>query len=283
LAIARRRWTLAGGALRLGSPGRGRRLVIGGVRLRAALSDDGGKLAVPGTVAGREVIRIWDLDSATDTSLGVDGVLQPTATNNGIVLDFTPDGGLLAADGSTLTRWNLESGEHVVLGEAVGEFGANRDDSILVSRVAMDGSVDDRAAVRNLRTGDEILLDSHGIGVLAVALDPTGQVVVTAGRDGFVRVGKATGEPPHHIMSNQNGVLALAVSPDGRWIASGGADGSVRIWPMPDVEEPPLLTLPAREFLASLKERTNLRVVGVVGGEPPGRAVRAVGDSLTWE
>ena len=56
--------------------------------------------------------------------------------------------------------------------------------------------------------------------------------------------------------------MSVAVSPDGRWIASGsGHDEAIHLWPMPDVSEPPLHTLPLEELIARLKAVTNLRTV----------------------
>jgi hypothetical protein len=55
-------------------------------------------------------------------------------------------------------------------------------------------------------------------------------------------------------------VSGLAISPDGRSIASS-TDESISIWPMPDVTQPPLHTLPHDALLAKLDALTNLRVV----------------------
>ena len=46
-----------------------------------------------------------------------------------------------------------------------------------------------------------------------------------------------------------------------RWIASGGSDGTLRLWPMPDLDKPPLHVWPLDELLAKLKSLTNVRAV----------------------
>jgi WD40 repeat protein len=52
-----------------------------------------------------------------------------------------------------------------------------------------------------------------------------------------------------------------AISPNLKWVASAGEDNTLRLWPMPDLDQPPLHTLPHDELLAKLRPLTNLRAV----------------------
>jgi WD40 repeat protein len=63
------------------------------------------------------------------------------------------------------------------------------------------------------------------------------------------------------MFGHEKGVFGLAISPDGRRLVSVGEDGSTRLWPMPDLNKPPLHTLPHDELIAKLKSLTNLRAV----------------------
>ena len=94
-----------------------------------------------------------------------------------------------------------------------------------------------------------------------IALDPGGKVAVTGDNDGVIRVGLITDGEPHLLMGHQGAIEYVAVSPDLRWVASVGADSTLRLWPMPDLDKPPLHTLPQGELIAKLKSLTNLRAV----------------------
>ena len=96
---------------------------------------------------------------------------------------------------------------------------------------------------------------------MAVAVDGSGTVAAASDQDGIVRVGRLADERTHLLVGHQGPIDSVAVSPDGRWIASSGEDETLRLWPVPDLERPPLHTLPHDELLATLRSLTNLRVV----------------------
>ena len=115
----------------------------------------------------------------------------------------------------------------------------------------------------DLVTNSSRRIDTHGTSVWqgSVAIDPSGEIIVTGDTEGVVRVGRATGEEPHLLIGGHDGTVWSAdISPDGKWIASA-SDTSIRLWPTPDMTKPPLHTLPYDELIAKLDALTNLRAV----------------------
>jgi WD40 repeat protein len=145
----------------------------------------------------------------------------------------------------------------------VGQFAVTEDERriVLVDMTEWSFGADGQAVVLDLESGAASRLDNHGDLVWSVAIDPSGTMVVTGGKDGAVRAGPISGGQPHLLLGHRGRVWSLAIDPLGRWIASGSEDTTVRLWPMPDLSEPPLHTLPREELVAKLKTLTNLRVV----------------------
>ncbi len=73
--------------------------------------------------------------------------------------------------------------------------------------------------------------EGHADGVLAVAFDPGGTRVASAGSDGVVKVwDRRALREILTLPAHSAAVTAVAFSPDGKYLASGSADGAVRVW-----------------------------------------------------
>ncbi len=224
-----------------------------------ALSPDG-QLAAAANAAWTPSLRhisVWDVASGEQITVLAQGESAEFANPQ-----FVGDGHLMALDRSGLRRWNIESGESELLykGSIIG-YAASADGRRVLLKEAPTADETESAIFVNLDTGAKTPLASRGDRIGAVSLDAAGEIAVTGGPDGTIRVGSVTGEEPHLLLGHEHAVTALAVDPLGRWIASGSMDTTVRLWPMPDLSKPPLHTLPHDELIAKLKTLTNLRVV----------------------
>jgi WD40 repeat protein len=215
------------------------------------------------------LIELWDLQSGEVRTLdprsnGEECGQQPILRSAVFDVEFTSDGRLLSAGRSGLRLWELGDGTNTLLRPCMGGpdtlpfLGGSREDRYLllerdhVQRTSL-------LSFHDLRARESWELTSHGNAVWSVALDPSGQIAVTGGYDGLVRVGGVSDEEPHLLYGHDLEVTSVAVSPDGQWIASASQDGTIRLWPMP--EGRPFHTLPYDEILGRLRSFTNLRVV----------------------
>jgi WD40 repeat protein len=179
---------------------------------------------------------------------------------------FDGDGRLLTASTKGVVAWDVEKGNHEVLVEARVQRAVASEDGrrLLVTEEGIDNKLQGPAGSPtffDLDTGQVTKLTTHGLQVRALALDREGTVAVTGDSTGVIRVGRVNGEETHLLLGHRSQVLDLAVDPLGRWVASCALDDSVRLWPMPDLDKPPLHTLPHDELIAKLHSLTNLRVV----------------------
>ena len=246
--------------------------------IAAVAVNPGGNLVAAGSgfnTKSEAHVRIWDLVSGeTFTADAGDG--------EGVsALKFSPDDDLWAESGKMIRRWHLKSGEPRILEEVdwtgYGIHGPYFDYLDLRRRDLLytdDGTL----RIRNLDTGKTRELASHGRCRWA-EFRADGELVVSVDTQGRAQIGPVTGEPPHLLCGRADGLID--VSPDRRWVASGGPDSTVRLWPMPDLTEAPLHTLPREELLAKLRSLTNLRVVE--DPEAPGGWNLEVGPFPGWE
>jgi WD40 repeat protein len=210
--------------------------------------------------AAEKVIRIWDLQSGKTWTLdplesagdGLEGGYNS--------LKFLPDGRLVSDGYGGLHLWSLEAGHLKTLSREVGEYMVSHEGGFVL-RSQSGERQGFTLAWFDLVHETSRALDSHGRTAWSLDVDPSGRLVVSGGGDGVVRVGPVTGEEPHLLFAHEAMVRSVAFSPDGRWVASGGSDGTILLWPMPDLDEPPLHTLPYEELLTRLRTMTNVRVV----------------------
>ena len=253
--------------------GRGPEHIAGFEGLVTALAFDpeGRRLAAGGIGVpwpAEKVIRIWDLETREVR------VLDAGDGSALVSLAFLPDGRLLSAGVGGLRLWDLETGQSTLLLKGVAFVRPGPDGRLLLGIRAKvgPGGVVGTALVYDLQEKTSRDLATHGAEVVFADWDPSGQRVVTGGRDGIVRVGPMTGEEPHLLMGHEGTIRHVTVDPAGRWVGSAGDDGTVRLWPMP--EGPPIHTLPHEELLERLRSLTNYRVVADPTS-PSGYALKA--------
>ncbi len=259
---------LAGGPFRKLLDFSRRRLAVSAV----ALDEESRRLAVAshyGDPREDMLLYVLDLERGTvETSpLREPGGRDPWAA--GVrVLRFERDGSVLAAGEGGVRRWRPGRPLERILGGpgSYAVFDASRDGrtlAVLEGRFHLGSSTlsEARITLLDLATGARRPITTHGNTLLRmIATDAQGRVIVTGDAQGTVRVGLASGEPPHLLLGHERPVRALAVSPDGRWVVSA-AGSDIRLWPMPDLSRPPFHTLPLDALLGRLRELTNLEVV----------------------
>ena len=231
-----------------------------------AFSPSGRLVAAASMISDEQAtLRIWDLETGEvrvfDEPKDPEGHEGYFALN----LSFVDETTLYTAGANGLLRWDVEAGTFEVVQKASrgGFLGmcmtADRRRMLTYEHGPIWARTREPAQLRDLKTGSVRALEIPGSGRLG--LSPDGTAWVSGEPDGSIQVGRTDGGPVHLLAGHVGPVEGIAISPDNRWIASSGEDKTLRLWPMPDLDKPPLQTLPHDELIAKLHALTNLRVV----------------------
>jgi WD40 repeat protein len=205
-------------------------------------------------------VLVFDLPQRTEGS-SADGVASGAMVQNLVFADETT---LYTSGGNGLLRWDLETGSYEQITRttpgAILLMSASTDRRKILTYEAADRNSRGQLELRDLVTGHVRRVQIPG-GSAVVSLGPKGTTWATGEKDGLIWVGRFDGGEPHVLAGHQGPIASIAISPDRKWIASTGEDKTLRLWPMPDLDRPPLHTLPRQELIAKLKVLTNLRVV----------------------
>ncbi|TVQ82061.1 MAG: hypothetical protein EA380_00750, partial [Phycisphaeraceae bacterium] len=222
-----------------------------------AFSPDSNTLAYAGDDG---VVHLRDLISGSVRALNAHAERIPSVA-------FHPDGRRLASAGAdgAVRLWNIATGE------LLSEFTPGGGKIIRTVCFSPDGAIlasggDDNAIVlKHLATGRHETLRAHPAGVLALAFEPEGRVLVSGDRFGGVMLWdvhqrrQIAALPKHPEL-----MMSIAVSPDGMRLATGsaGSDPEVRLWDL-DAYRP--------HIAGNLEHHARL-ITEALGHEPPNLA-----------
>jgi WD40 repeat protein len=254
--------------------------------LPAAFSPSG-SLVAAGTSYGtgiEKTLRVWNLETGGTQVLDLeqtrprefidaDGGAPDAAYAGGIAsLAFQDESTLYSAGlaGAGVIRWDLETAawERIVEVEPDQhtELWLSQNRQSLLTAVAEGGTGGGGCrdlVVHDLASGVAQKLENfpNCDSDVALVFDPSFSVQVATRADGLLRAGRVGGGEPHLLIGHEGPIDQVAISSDLRWIASTGEDNTLRLWPMPDLDQPPLHALPHTDLLTKLRSLTNLRAV----------------------
>ncbi len=87
-----------------------------------------------------------------------------------------------------------------------------------------------------MQYGAPSIIKAHHALAHAVAFDPTGRFVVTAGMDAAVRLWRLPGLERAGALVHDKSVNAIAFTADGSSLVTGSIDATVRVWSFPGGE-----------------------------------------------
>jgi serine/threonine protein kinase len=190
-----------------------------------AISPDGRRVAAGGSDL---TVRVWELDNSKAPPIEFRGHVGPIQSvaflSGGTVL-------LSAGDDGTVRLWNSKTGSaRATLNADVGRVVAVAHCPIS-RRLAFAGQ-----DLRILHPdGSFIHLAGHTGRITCIAFSPTGEFLVSGGKDRSVRVWRSEdGRELRNFQGHKGKVTGVVFRPDGKAVYSASADGTIRCWPCVD-------------------------------------------------
>jgi geranylgeranyl transferase type-2 subunit beta len=145
---------------------------------------------------------------------------------------FTPDSKtvLIGTSDGTVRMWDVASGRgqsKAWASDSVGGLSVSPTEPVFAA-----GDQSHSVKLWNLSTGDKRgELKGHRGAVLAVAFDPSGKTLATAGVDSTIILWDVQSRSrSKSLTGHKSWVNSLAYSADGKLLFSGSSDGTVRVW-----------------------------------------------------
>jgi WD40 repeat protein len=233
------------------------RIVIGGPKApagttykAAAVSMDGKRLAALTTTGdlpdGVVVFELKPAASLADLKKLATFDAPPAACST---LAFSPDGRWLVGVAGLVKDGKPGPAAKVVVWDVSGKFARTTDTPPTINQggrfplavsdtSAALGLEDGNTLVIQLATGNTRTLETahkpvtgRGTGTSAAAFTPDGKTLITAGREGQIRLTDlGTGKKVRDLGKHRSWPEALAATADGKRVASAGQDGVIHVW-----------------------------------------------------
>lgn len=145
---------------------------------------------------------------------------------------FSPDGRQLVSTGDdSEVRFWQPNGEPILAYPGLFAAGAEVDFSPDGRYLVSTGRRDQQAVLLwQLDSPFYSVVGNHASAVIAIALNPAGDVLASAGSDAKIKLWQPDGTLLKTLAGHRGPVISLAFSGDGARLASSSFDGTVRLW-----------------------------------------------------
>ena len=162
--------------------------------------------------------------------------LSREAINNGRLAEIARKEATIREKIARVPRWVLTGKRAEGLMLSLSTLKESREDPDYPPDVQSDAQRTIQDTVQLARESNILL--GHEQSVLAIAVDPSGRYIVSAGKDRSLKLWDAessellTAKPQAH----ESAIYDVAISPDGKSLASASNDATIRIWEISEVD-----------------------------------------------